>query len=167
MRGGVSDIAKTVLTALARVVAIPVFFAYEAFVRLVNVRRPRRPLDPAVAELMRVHHPGLDLSTVRTICPAIIPSAKPNTSGLTLGGTIFLREPPDPASLRSMSLLLHELVHVDQNRRHGRLGFAREYGVGWASTLSYRRIPLEAEAFDHEDLQRDALRAAILARPPE
>jgi hypothetical protein len=163
---GWSDIAKRVLTALAQVVAIPVFFAFEAFVRLVNMRRPRRPLDPAVVELMGAHHPELDLGCVRTVCPAVIPSAKRGTSGLTLGTTIFLREPPDPANLRSMSLVLHELVHVDQNRRHGRLGFARQYGVGWASTLSYRQIPLEAEAFEYERLRRSALRDTITGRPP-
>jgi hypothetical protein len=66
-----------------------------------------------------------------------------------------------------MSLVLHELVHVDQNRRHGRLGFARRYGVGWASTLSYRQIPLEAEAFEYERLRRSTLRDTIAARPPQ
>jgi hypothetical protein len=114
--------------------------------------------------MMGTYHPDLDLDGVRTVCPAVIPSARRSTSGLTLGRTVFLRDPPDPASLRSMSLLLHELVHVDQNRRHGRVGFARLYGLGWASTLSYRRIPLEAEAFDYERQRHDALRSAIAAR---
>jgi Domain of unknown function (DUF4157) len=166
MSGRSSDIAKALLTAAAQVVAVPLFFSYEAFVRLVNLRRARTPLDPAVAKLMMAHHPELDLTTVRTVCPAVIPSVQRGTTGLTLGSTIFLREPPDPASMRSMSLVLHELVHVDQNRRHGRLGFARQYGVGWASTLSYRQIPLEAEAFDHEHRQRDALRDAIASSRP-
>jgi hypothetical protein len=167
MSGRWSGIGRTMLTVLAQVVAIPVFFSFEAFVRLVNTGRPRRPLDPAVIELMRVHHPEVDLSAVRTVCPAVIPSAQRGTSAMTLGTTIFLREPPDAASGSSMSLLLHELVHVDQNRRYGRIGFAHQYGVGWASTLSYRKIPLEAEAFDYERQCRSALRAAVAERPTQ
>jgi hypothetical protein len=62
-----------------------------------------------------------------------------------------------------MCLLLHELVHVDQGRRLGRVGFARRYGVGFATTLSYRDNPLEQEAFGFERNRRGDLLAQLAA----
>lgn len=160
-------IGRPVLAGAAHVVAIPVYFTYAAAVRVVNTGRHRSPLSDEVTTLMRPFFDGLDLSAVRIVHPARIPSARRSTSGLTLGSTIYLKLEPDPTSLRAMRLVLHELVHVQQAEELGRSGFAREYGVGWARHLSYRQNPLEAEAFDYEDECRPALAAALTDRPDD
>lgn len=159
-------VGRPVMAGLAHVLSIPVYFGYEGIVRLANLRRGRDPLADDVVRLMQPFFDGVDLSTVRIVHPARIPSARSSTSGLTLGSTIYLKVEPDPSSLRAMRLLLHELVHVRQGSELGRSGFARSYGVGWARHLSYRHNPLEAEAFDYEDANRATLTAA-LGRPPD
>ena len=164
MTTALRQFGKRALIALSQVLSIPVFFAYEGFVRAVNVGRQRAKLPADAATLLASYYPDLDLSTVRIVQPAVIPSARGSTSALTLGTTIFSKVEPDPTSTRAMWLMLHELMHVDQNRRHGRPGFARRYGVGWARTLNYRDIPLEAEAFAYEASCRDELRAEVASR---
>jgi hypothetical protein len=148
---------------LAQVVSVPVYFVYAALVWLVNTRRDRVPLDPTVAAVMEPFFPDLDLTAVRIVHPARIPSAQPTTSGLTLGSVVYLQREPVPTNPGGMCLLLHELVHVDQGRRLGRVGFARRYGVGFATTLSYRDNPLEQEAFGFERNRRGDLLARLAA----
>lgn len=160
-------VGRPVLAGSAQVLSIPVYYAYVAVVRLANLGRRRAPLADDVVALMVPHFDGLDLSAVRVVQPAIIPSARPSTSGLTLGSTIYLKVAPDARSLPAMRLVLHELVHVRQNAERGGPGFARAYGVGWASHFSYRRNPLEVEAFDHEEQCRPALAAALGGAPDD
>lgn len=72
---------------------------------------------------------------------------------MTLPGRIHLA--PDPPTGKAFArLLVHELVHIGQWRRFGRVGFLVRYLGGYlASRLrgashaeSYRSIPLEREA---------------------
>lgn len=142
---------------LAHVVSVPVYYLYAALVRVVNTRNHCRPLEPAVMALMGPFFPQLDLATVRVVHPARIPSAQPSTSGLTLGSVVYMQREPVATNPAGMCLLLHELVHVDQCRRLGRAGFARRYGLGFATTLSYRDNPLEQEAFGYERDRRGEL----------
>jgi hypothetical protein len=69
--------------------------------------------------------------------------------GITLGSMIVTR-----STTPSAALVRHELVHVRQWRRHGRIGFLARY-VGWyvwrrlqrhGHLGAYLRIPLEVEA---------------------
>ena len=76
----------------------------------------------------------------------------PGASAITIGPVISVRR----RSAGNERLLRHELVHVEQWRRYGVLGFLRRYlgaYLGWrlrghGHWDAYRRIPLEVEA-DH------------------
>jgi hypothetical protein len=80
----------------------------------------------------------------------ISPWAAPGASATTFGRFIFIRE----SRLGSARLLRHELVHVEQWRSLGVLGFARTYVGsyltwrlrGYSHWPAYRRTSLEIEA---------------------
>ena len=70
---------------------------------------------------------------------------------MTLGHRVYFGKSQfDPQSGRSLALLVHELKHVEQFERLGRLGFFRRY----LSSLARNRfryshdLPLEAEAYE-------------------
>ncbi len=72
------------------------------------------------------------------------------SAGITIGRTVIVREGHE----HSAYLLRHELVHVRQWKRHGRIGFLARY-IGWYLLWrlrgkdhhgAYLRIPLEVEA---------------------
>lgn len=51
-----------------------------------------------------------------------------------------------------LSLLFHELVHIEQYRHLGVRGFLRHYLGGWLATgRSYHDIPLEVQAYELTD----------------
>ena len=128
----------------AHILSVPVYCAYELFVRTVN----RRPA--VLSAEMRVVVQPYFTDLVRLRAPAIVPSGH---AGLTLGSNIFVSRPLDAGSPEDMALLIHELVHVRQRMRFGRFAMMRRYGVEWARQLSYRNHPLEVEA---RQLQRMA-----------
>ena len=74
----------------------------------------------------------------------------PGSSGITIGNVVSVRR----RAATNERLLRHELVHVEQWRRYGVLGFLRRYlgsYLGWrlrghGHRAAYRRIPLEVEA---------------------
>jgi hypothetical protein len=76
----------------------------------------------------------------------------PGASAITIGPVISVRR----RAASNERLLRHELVHVEQWRRYGVVGFLRRYlgsYLGWrlrghGHWDAYRRIPLEVEA-DH------------------
>jgi hypothetical protein len=71
-------------------------------------------------------------------------------AAMTLGRTVLVRHD----RLDDDGLLAHELVHVEQWREHGRIGFLARYLGGYARALvrerrhraAYLAIPFEAEA---------------------
>jgi hypothetical protein len=74
----------------------------------------------------------------------------PGASAITIGRVISMRRRAAGSAL----LLRHELVHVEQWRRYGVVGFLRRYlGAylrwrlrGHSHWAAYRRIPFEVEA---------------------
>lgn len=76
--------------------------------------------------------------------------APPGFAAVTVGRLVIVRR----SAATSSRLLRHELVHVEQWRRYGYVGFLRRYlGAYLAGRLrgyghrgAYRRIPLEVEA---------------------
>ena len=74
----------------------------------------------------------------------------PGAAAITIGRLVSVRA----RSAGNERLLRHELVHVDQWRRLGVLGFVRRYlwaylrwrVHGYCHLDAYRRIPLEVEA---------------------
>ena len=153
-----STMLRRLLVLLAHLLSVVVYSAYEVFVRVVN--RRARPLSPRLREVVLPFVDGfeLDIAHVRMRAPAFVPSGP---SGLTLGRRIFLTREPDADSPDDMALLIHELVHVEQRVRYGRLAMMHRYGVEWARRLSYRDHPMEIEAREaqhaaHADLMANA-----------
>jgi hypothetical protein len=77
----------------------------------------------------------------------------PGTAGITLGCLVIVSKAA-AGSDGLNKLLAHELVHVDQWRRAGTIGFLSRYLSsyvrlrlrGYGHWASYRRIPFEVEA---------------------
>lgn len=132
--------------AAGHVLSAPVYFAYEGFVRLVNLDRIIAAPQQLSQELIAgVGHAcaDLDLSSVRLVERSRIPTQH---VGVTFGSTIFVNRNLSADSRVDMRLLVHELVHVRQARRFGRFGMARRYGAEWCRCLSYEQHPFEIEA---------------------
>jgi hypothetical protein len=74
----------------------------------------------------------------------------PGSAAMTLGSWILVRRGYEHDAL----LMRHELVHVEQYRRHGVIPFLVRYLaayvgqrlLGWPHLAAYRRIPFEIEA---------------------
>lgn len=129
--------------------------------RLVNVGRARRPTDRERA-LMAAVAPEVPLDRVAIVERARLPIA-PGMRAITLGDTIYVRGARlEPGSVRDMSLLLHELVHVRQVAEAGSVWrFLCAYGREWIARLSYEDNPLEVEAREVERSRAAALADAI------
>lgn len=80
----------------------------------------------------------------------------PGYAAITIGRLVIVRR--DAAG--DERLLRHELVHVEQWRRYGAVGFLRRYlgaylrarWQGHGHREAYRRIPLEVEARERSGL---------------
>ena len=151
-----------VLVPVARVVSAPAYGAYEKVVAGLNRHRSRVPVPGELRTVLAPHLASeFDWDGVRVVAPAVMPTAQRRARGLTLGHTVYMRVPFDPADLSLVSLLLHELVHVEQAQRFGRRGMAKEYGVEWVKALSYRDHPLEVEAYTRQRAALPSLRATL------
>ncbi len=86
---------------------------------------------------------------------------------MTFGNTIYWRDDLDENDPSDLVKLIHEIVHVDQVRRHGdESTFACAYGRGYVDgggqvpgyvgkPTAYHRNPLESEAYTFESNFRD------------
>jgi len=72
------------------------------------------------------------------------------SSGLTLQDVILIKNSVKKENIGS--LLIHELVHVEQFEKKGVEGFVREYLSSYIENgFSYRNISLEQEAYQYQD----------------
>ncbi len=121
-------------------------------------------LEPAVAEMLEPWFPSLPLRDVRIVTRGPVcwfVRVVLHKSAMAFSPFVFFgRSDYEPASLRSVSLLAHELKHIEQYRRHGHFLFLLRYFWHLARNgLRYSRdLPLEAEAYDLQDDVEDALR---------
>ena len=140
--------------------------------QIANVGRRPRALHAETVQRLQQLFPDLDLHTilVRTRCR--LPSNRFRERGsiyaMTFGDTIYWRDELDEHDPGDLVKLIHEIVHIDQVRRHnGENGFACAYGVGYLEgggelpayieePTAYHRNPLEAEAYSFEARFRDA-----------
>lgn len=106
--------------------------------------------------------PQLNLNDVELRTDATLAIAA-KYRGITLGKTIYLRGGFNDGSPNDMQLLMHELVHVDQFRRLGRMTFACEYGMGVLLTWDHDEIPLEKEAIAFKRANEGRLNEAVAA----
>jgi hypothetical protein len=153
--------------------------------QIVNVLRPRRPLQPATVARLKPLFPDLDLTkiTVRTRCR--LPSNRFRQTGsiyaMTFGYSIFWRDDLDETNPLNLVQLIHEIVHVDQARRMGgESSFACAYGRGYiegggnlpaylakrTDLTAYHRNPLEAEAYSFDARYRDDSGDVVAAKLP-
>ena len=148
--------------------------------RIVNVLRPRRPLSVTTIARLDPWFPEVDLGAVRVCTRCRLPPNRFRESGhiyaMTFGSTIYWRDELDERDPNDLVRLMHELVHVDQVRRHGgESAFACAYGEGYLSgggqvpahidrPTAYHRNPLEAEAYAFEARFRDAAGRVVADR---
>ncbi|HSJ92132.1 MAG TPA: DUF4157 domain-containing protein [Ilumatobacter sp.] len=148
--------------------------------QIVNVLRPGRPLSAATIARLQPWFPHLDLHSVRVRTGCRLPPNRFQERGriyaMTFGSTIYWRDELDERNPNDLVRLMHELVHVDQQRRHGgESAFACAYGEGYVSgggqvpahisaPTAYHRNPLEAEAYAFEARFRDSVGRVIADR---
>ena len=140
--------------------------------QIANLGRRSRPLRDETVDGLQPLFPDLDLRSVRVRTRCRLPSNRFSARGsiyaMTFGDTIYWRDELDESDTGDLVHLIHEIVHVDQVRRHGgERGFACAYGVGYLegggelpayidTPTAYHRNPLEAEAYSFEADFRDA-----------
>ncbi len=139
--------------------------------RIANFRRPHRPLQAATIARIGPLFPDLDLERIRVRTRCRLPSNRFRQTGdiyaMTFGTTIYWRDELDESDPTELVKLIHEVVHVDQVRRHGdESAFACAYGRGYVdgggrlpgyigTPTAYHRNPLESEAYTFEARFRD------------
>ena len=104
-------------------------------------------LDPEIAG-------HLDEVRLRTSGPPKWYLSLVRRGAITLGDQVWFRE---THRTRDRPLLAHELVHVAQYRRLGRLRFVGRYLLDLLRALGRysRELPLEAPAYERADRARD------------
>ena len=139
--------------------------------QIANLGRRACPLRADTIDRLQTLFPHLDLAEVRVRTRCRLPPNRFRERGsvyaMTFGNTIYWRDELDENDPRDLVKLIHELVHVDQARRHGgESGFACAYGTGYLEgggrlpgyidePSAYHRNPLEAEAYSFEARFRD------------
>jgi hypothetical protein len=140
--------------------------------QIANLGRRPRGLRTETVQRLQALFPDLDLGAIRIRTRSRLPSNRFRHRGsiyaMTFGATIYWRDELDEHDPDDLVKLIHEIVHVDQVRRHdGEDGFACAYGVGYLegggvlpayvdAPTAYHRNPLEAEAYSFEARFRDA-----------
>jgi hypothetical protein len=102
----------------------------------------------------------VDPATAARVRVVRVPVLPPGASGMTLGRWVLLLSDADRRGGRT--LLAHELVHVEQFRRHGTIRFLLRYLGQYLRALrrlrshrtAYRSMPLELEARARADQWR-------------
>jgi hypothetical protein len=150
--------------------------------QIANVGRRPRPLRVDTVRRLQQLFPGLDLRTIRIRTRCRLPANRFGERGsiyaMTFGNVIYWRDELDEQDPVNLVHLIHELVHVDQVRRHGgERGFACAYGIGYLEgggdlpayidePTSYHRNPLEAEAYSFESQFRNTTGGVVPSSLP-
>lgn len=103
-------------------------------------------LSPEAARAF-THVPGVDVDRARVV---VVPLLTPGVVAITIGRFVLVRRGRD----HDVGLMAHELVHVQQWREHGAIGFLGRYlGEylrarlrGQPHWAAYAAIPYEVEA---------------------
>ena len=180
--GDALGIAKRRVVPVGCALGQSVFTETKRSALIVNIARPRRPLQTATITRLRPLFPDLDLTQIQVRSRCRLPSNQFRQTGsiyaMTFGYSIFWRDELDESDPNDLVKLIHEIVHVDQVRRRGsESAFACEYGRGYiegggqlpayiADPTAYHRNPMEAEAYTFESQFRDAAGNVVAARLP-
>ena len=121
---------------------------------LLNVHRPFQPLPEAFVKDLKRLFPHIDFSKVGYKDRCLLPGSlvmKGKVAGMAFGNRVYFSEPLTTARY---ALLVHELVHVGQfqQRNQSWIWFGCDYGRGYMQYQSYRKNPMEVEAYDFVDM---------------
>lgn len=151
-----------------------IYFAARGAASLANSKlfawRKRRELSDRTKRLMKPFFPKLNLNNVRFCINSTLPAnwfePRSKVKAMTFGYRIYFKEGGIQKSRAKLQLLMHELVHVDQVRRHGNSewNFACAYGKGFLKGKSYLNNPMEIEA--REFVKNHPLPSLSTSRPP-
>lgn len=180
--GDTLGISKTKVVPVGCALGRSVFTEAKRSAQIVNVTRPRKLLQPSTIARLTNLFPDLDIGNVKVRTRCRLPSNRFRQTGsiyaMTFGYTIYWRDELDENKPEDLVKLIHELVHVDQVRRHGgETAFACEYGRGYIEgggsvpsyiddVTAYHRNPLEAEAYTFDAQFRDDTGRVVEARLP-
>jgi hypothetical protein len=123
-------------------------------------------LDATTIETLRPWFPTLAVDNVRVLQGGPVSwfvRVILRQGAMTIDPFVFYgRSRLNPSSPSSLALLAHELKHVEQYRRFGRLGFLLRYLRDLArNRFRYARdLPLEAECYALQAEVREALQEA-------
>ena len=143
------------LTSFIRKVAggmagLAVGYVYLAEMELVNQTNKRVKLSSGLVSIIRQWLPDLPWDEV-----VIIPNSKSIPAGgfiaVTHFNSIFWKGDFSESNAFNLKVLLHELYHVDQYRRDGKL-FYYQYGASVTDAISYKNSTYELEATKFAEL---------------
>ena len=125
-------------------------------------------MDADVAAKLKPWFPNLDIARVHVVTNGAVcwfVRRVLNQGAMTIAPFIFFgKDPYDPASASSMALLAHELKHIEQYARAGRVRFLWTYMRDRVRAGEYRRdLPLEVEPYAIQRIVEAALRAQGLS----
>ncbi|MBN4046807.1 DUF4157 domain-containing protein [bacterium AH-315-P07] len=131
-------------------------------------KSPKQKLSERAIDALRPFFPDLDFAEIRIHSGIPWPiSLNRGVTGYAAGNKIYLRKDyfskmnsSDPKEYaRALGLIAHELIHTQQFRKQGRLGFYGTYGFDYVKGLArsfnhdqaYRNIRQEKEAYEIGD----------------
>jgi len=137
---------------------VVLFKAAKLSAEAANLGRDKKKFKPETKRRMQKLFPYLNLDKVRFVINAELPAnwieSPDTTDAMTFGYTIYFKGKDIQWTYNGLSILIHELVHVDQVRRMGdsENNFACKYGEGYITAgWDYYKIPLEKEAYGFVD----------------
>lgn len=180
--GDALGISKRRILPVGCVLGQSIYAETKRSAQIVNIARPRRSLQSTTIARLKPLFPDLDLVRIKVRTRCRLPSNQFRQTGsiyaMTFGYTIYWRDDLDETDPVDLVELIHEIVHVDQVRRHGgESSFACEYGRGYVEgggklpdyidePTAYHRNPLEAEAYTFEARFRDDSGQVVATRLP-
>lgn len=132
-----------------------------------NVLMERILLNAKVKAILKNWYPELDLDEVKIVRGGVIAwffGKFFNAAAVTVGRTIYLTEksywkPSDPYNVQGLSLLIHELWHVKQQKEAGTARWLSKYILDWIAS-GFRTIPFLPLELPAYEAQRKFLESA-------
>lgn len=136
---------------LSYVLGVPIYFTLKFIILLINGKKILNPIFINDNRFNIFFHP-VSLDKIKIIDNALLPQnlfINNKTFGMGMGKYIFLAFPFLMEDNYSLKILFHELVHIQQAaERKSEIKFAADYAFGFLNAKSYRKNPLEIEAYN-------------------
>ncbi|MBK7581095.1 MAG: DUF4157 domain-containing protein [Myxococcales bacterium] len=131
-----------------------IYYAAKYSAEVANVFKDKNKLNASAKAKFKPLFPHLNLDKVRIRPDCTLPgnwfTSSNDVVAMTFGYTIYCKGKKMQSTNKKLNILMHELVHVDQVRRRDNSEdkFACAYGKGFLAGGSYRKNPMENEAYD-------------------